>query len=263
MESQVRPERVTPVVSALAQGPTVEIGPRPQREQFPVLGKSHQQQSPVKRKQNSEQSQDLTESKMKDQQSKGTAPLKHKTATPISESKKQQPQQQQQQPQQQQTPPSQDSDEYVQSVQTKNSEPKTIIIKKNDSDSSGTKTKSDEISKGKESNTSVETKNSNEEIVQETNSNKSDIVKCDVEPTPIDRSPTPSLEDSSGKQVVEEGSASSAAAAPEPEVVPPPAEESALTKTNGDVTAVEEDGEFKWTFFGCPNSENLSKYSST
>lgn len=258
VEAPTRPERITPVVSALTQGPTVEISHRPQREQFPVLGKGHQQQSPVKRKQQrSEQSQEQTEVKVKDQQQQQQSSSKvqatqstnkHKSTTTTTtttnaptDSKKHQ----------QQTP--QDSDEYVQSVQTKTvSEPKTMItIKKNDNDNSGTKTKSDDSLKNKENN-NLETRNleNEKDVVHESNCSKSENVKCDVvSKEPKDRSPVPpSFEEPSGKKSEEEEKtastsstvSSSSSCVPEPEVVPAPAEDNASLKTNGDVTTEEE-----------------------
>ncbi|KAK6621849.1 hypothetical protein RUM44_001656 [Polyplax serrata] len=231
IESSVRPERVTPVVSALAHAPTVDIGPRPQREQFPVLGKGHQQQSPVKRKQRPEQSQEpQSEGKVKEQQSKLVAQSKHKSPTPGTDIRKQQ------------SPPSQDSDEYVQSVQMKSSEPKTtIIIKKNDSDSSGTKTKSDDSLKAKENN-NVETRNLTEETTQDGSRSKSEVLKCDVA-MPKDRSPTPPELEPPGKKVEETENGSSSTVSEPATVVTSSTEETILSRPNGDAT-IEEDGKF-------------------
>jgi len=151
VDPPVRParERETPVVSALAHGPTVDIPPRP-RDHFPAL-KGHQQQSPVKRKQRSELTQEQAESKAKEQQQQqlqqSQPPVPQQQSQPQPQSQPQQSQQQQQQqpskvmsqpkPKQvtpineskkQSTPPSQDCDEYVQSIQTKNN--KTFLTKR-------------------------------------------------------------------------------------------------------------------------------------
>lgn len=200
LESPARPgpERPTPVVSALASGPMVDISPRHPREPFSAVVKGHQQPSPQKRKQRSEASQEQADVKGKDSQQqppqpqqlasqpKSTAQPKPKQQTPTVESKKQS------------MPPSQDSDDHVQSVQTKNSESKTISIKVNEADSSESKVKSNDNLINKENN-NLETRNLNEEIIQDNNNrNKSESVKSEVV-SPVENSALPRTEESSGK----------------------------------------------------------------
>ncbi|KAL0277381.1 UNVERIFIED_CONTAM: hypothetical protein PYX00_004693 [Menopon gallinae] len=196
LESPVRP---TPVVSALAHAPTVDIPPRhSSREQFPALVKGHQQPSPLKRKQKSEAPQEQAEVKSKEPQQqppqpqqpasqpKSAAQLKPKQQTPTVESKKQS------------MPPSQDSDDHVQSIQTKNSESKTISMKVNEADSSESKVKSNDSLINKENN-NLETRNLNEDVIQDNNNrNKSESVKSEVV-LPVEGASLPRTEESSGK----------------------------------------------------------------
>lgn len=253
-------DRVTPVVSALAHAPTVDIPPRHSKEQFPALGKGHQQPSPVKRKPRSDQIQEQTESKYKDQS-------QHQQPTPPQQPSQQQQAQMQQTQQQpptqppklvtqsklkqvtpineckkQTTPPSQDSDEYVQSIQTKSNEQKTIIIKKNDSDSSELKTKSSDSVINKENN-NLETRNLNEEIVQENNNrNKSEVIKCDV-PVTADSSLQTSqaeatIKINTAEEAQEEESSTSASVSEDVSGL----EDDTSSKANGE--AISDDGKF-------------------